>query len=196
MLESPIDFTNSALVHDAYVVADKAHEGAVRDYTGESYITHPVEVARILSTVPHTNAMLAAAILHDVLEDTDYTEVQMRERFGSEVTDLVKMVTKVSTKDDGPRWRRVEIDMAHLAQASPAGQSIKLADIICNCRTIADHDPRRALGYLNEKLTALQILTQGHPELWQMALDTVLQGLRRARSAPGPESLPRETEAV
>lgn len=141
--------------------------------------------------------MLAAAVLHDVLEDTDYTEVEMRQRFGDEVTNLVKMVTKVPTKEDGPRSRRLEIDMAHLEMASPEGQSIKLADIICNCKTIADHDPERALGSLNEKLTVLQILTKGHPELWHTALDTVLLGLRQAqRLASSAAPRAREMEAA
>ena len=197
MPESPIDFSTAPIVLDAYEVADEEHFGVYRDYTGEPYINHPVEVARLLSTVPHTPAMLAAALLHDVLEDTGYTEAKMRVRFGDEVTELVKMVTKVSTKDDGPRWQRAAMDMAHLATASPAGQSIKLADIICNCRTIADHDPQRALGYLNEKLAVLQVITQGDPELWQAALDTVLQGLQKAqRLAPGQDPQPRETAAA
>lgn len=183
MRESPIDFSNSVLVHDAYEVARKAHAGVFREYTGEPYVNHPVQVARLLATVPHTNAMLAAALMHDVLEDTEYSEAEMIRRFGAEVAGLVRMVTKVSRKEDGPRAVRVAKDLAHLAQASPAGKSIKLADIITNCSTIAEHDPQRAVGYLNEKLTAMQVLTEGDPELWQMALDTILAGLRDAQAA-------------
>lgn len=182
-MESPVDFSNSELVHDAYAVAKEAHQGVFRDYTREPYITHPVQVARILCTVPHTNAMLAAGLLHDVLEDTDYTEAQMIERFGPDVTGLVRMVTKVSRKEDGPRALRVAMDLEHLAKASPQGKSIKLADIISNCSSIAQHDPERAVTYLNEKLTALQVLTEGDRELWQTALDTVLVGLRQAQRA-------------
>jgi (p)ppGpp synthase/HD superfamily hydrolase len=183
MSESPIDFSNSVLVHDAYQVAKEAHRGVFRQYTGEPYINHPVQVARMVATVPHTNAILAAALLHDVLEDTDYTEAKMRERFGDEVTDLVRMVTKVSRKEDGPRATRVAIDIAHLAKASSQGKTIKLADITSNCTTIAQHDPERAVGYLNEKLTTLQVLTDGDKELWNTALETILAGLRHAQHA-------------
>ena len=59
----------SEFVHKAYQFAKKSHEGQKRKYSGEPYINHPVEVMQIVSTVPHTEEMLAAALLHDVVED-------------------------------------------------------------------------------------------------------------------------------
>ena len=77
----------SEIVQRAFEFATRAHEGQVRKYTGVPYIVHPSEVMGIVSTVEHDDAMLAAALLHDVVEDTDHTVDDIRAEFGDDVAE-------------------------------------------------------------------------------------------------------------
>ena len=86
----------SRLVEKALQFATAAHEGQVRKYTGEPYINHPVEVMRIVKTVSDDPAMHAAALLHDVVEDTDVTIEDIVREFGDDVAQLVDDLTDVS----------------------------------------------------------------------------------------------------
>ncbi|MCL2740917.1 MAG: HD domain-containing protein, partial [Oscillospiraceae bacterium] len=81
-------------VERAYEVALRAHEGQKR-VSGEPYIDHPLEVAIILSEFEMDVVSIAAAILHDVVEDTDVTDKQLRAWFGGEVAVIVDGVTKL-----------------------------------------------------------------------------------------------------
>src|SRR5579872_1779887 len=82
-------------IEEAYLFAKKAHEGQIR-YTGESYITHPVSVARILGQMRMDETTIMAAILHDVIEDTSVEKQEIIDRFGEEVATLVEGVTKLT----------------------------------------------------------------------------------------------------
>ena len=82
-----------ALVEKAYKFAKKTHEGQFR-VSGEPYIIHPVEVAKILVSLKVDVHTLMAAFLHDVLEDTDTTPETIKELFGDDVLNLVQGVTK------------------------------------------------------------------------------------------------------
>lgn len=147
--------------------AKKAHAavGQVRKYTNQPYIVHPIEVASIVRTVPHTDAMLAAALLHDVLEDTKITEHELRREFGDEITDLVVWLTDVSKPSDGVREVRKAIDRAHSQHAPAAAQTVKVADLISNSHTITKFDPDFAEVYLHEKLLLLDVLTKADKTL-------------------------------
>ena len=83
---------DTSLIVRAYEVAEKAHAGQRRK-SGEPYITHPVAVATILAELGMTAQTLAAAVLHDTVEDTDYTLERLRADFGDEITLLVDGVT-------------------------------------------------------------------------------------------------------
>ena len=96
----------SEIVQRAFEFATRAHEGQVRKYTAIPYIHHPSEVMGIVSTVEHDDAMLAAALLHDVVEDTDRTVDNIRDEFGDDVAELVSVLTDVSTMADGNRKTR------------------------------------------------------------------------------------------
>src|SRR5580765_8807774 len=89
----------------ARVFATAAHAavGQVRKYTGEPYINHPAAVAEIVRAVPHSEAMLAAAWLHDVVEDTKVTYADIKAEFGEDVAVLVNWLTDVSAPQDGFR---------------------------------------------------------------------------------------------
>lgn len=159
------------IVERARVFAKEAHESIDhrRKYTNEPYIVHPAEVMEIVKTVEHTEEMLAAAWLHDVVEDTPVTQKEIYEEFGKEVGDLVEMLTDVSKPEDGNRRTRKALDREHTAKASPQAKTIKLADLISNTSSIVKRDPGFAKVYLAEKKLLLEVLKEGDETLWQQA---------------------------
>jgi (p)ppGpp synthase/HD superfamily hydrolase len=171
----------STLEYRAQIFATNAH-GMInqrRLYTREHYIVHPAHVAEIVRSVPHTEEMLAAAWLHDTVEDTPVTIYEVRHFFGNEVADRVAMLTNVSKPIDGNRAKRKAIDMAHLAKASPAAMTVKLADLIDNTHTIVKYDPSFAAIYLPEKRALLEVLRAGDATLWERASQMVEEGFAR-----------------
>lgn len=91
---------NFDTLREAFRVANAAHSTQTRR-SGEPYIVHPIEVARILTTLKMDTASVAAALLHDTVEDTALTIEQTRDMFGSEVAQLVDGVTKLTAISDG-----------------------------------------------------------------------------------------------
>lgn len=168
----------------AFAVAAHAAVGQRRKYTGEAYIEHPTRVVGILTEAgindPET---LAAAWLHDVVEDTDVSIFEIQTLFGSDVAQLVSEVTNVSTRADGNRARRMELERQHLAGASPRGQTIKVADLIDNTSDITKHDPEFARVYLREKQAILEVLTEAHPVLLERARQGVEEYLSTQEAA-------------
>jgi (p)ppGpp synthase/HD superfamily hydrolase len=159
-----------SIVDRAIEFATIAHEGQVRKYTGEPYITHPIAVAKIVATVPHTTEMLVAAILHDTVEDTDVTLEDIEREFGKEVMTLVFWLTDVSQPSDGNRAQRKAVDRAHLAMAPAAAQTIKVCDLIHNTASIRQRDPDFWVVYRKEKLLLMDILVDADPTLRARAL--------------------------
>lgn len=159
------------IVEKARVFATAAHASVkqLRKYTNEPYIVHPAQVATIVGGVPHTAPMLAAAWMHDVLEDTGVTEQDMRAEFGDYITDLVMWLTDVSKPEDGNRATRRSIDLEHTKLAPREAKTIKLADIISNTSSIKEHDEAFAKVYLVEKAAQIAVLTEGDPELLEIA---------------------------
>jgi (p)ppGpp synthase/HD superfamily hydrolase len=140
-----------------------------RKYTGEPYITHPAAVVELVRSVPHTEAMICAAWLHDTVEDTPCALDEIERVFGFEVAALVEMLTDVSKPSNGKRAVRKAIDSEHTAKASPAAKTIKLADLIDNTTSIVERDPSFAKVYLAEKAMLLEVLRDGDATLWEMA---------------------------
>ena len=156
------------IVHKAQVYAMAAHASVQqkRKYTGEPYIVHPAEVASIVASVPgSTPDMVAAAWLHDVIEDTGCTFTDIHMAFGIDIATLVGWLTDVSKPEDGNRATRKAIDREHTAQAPAEAQTIKLADLISNSKSIMAHDPDFAKTYLAEKRMLLEVMTKGDPGL-------------------------------
>ena len=91
ILESYLEQEQVRKIYAAYLFSAEAHNGQSR-LTGEPYIYHPIEVARILAEMHIDHTTIIAALLHDVLEDTDHSKRELTERFGSEVTELVGSV--------------------------------------------------------------------------------------------------------
>lgn len=159
------------LVHGARLFAIAAHSAADqrRKYTNDPYHIHPANVARILDDAGMPNHVVAAGWLHDVVEDTAVTIEAIETNFNDVVATLVAEVTDVSRPEDGNRKARKAIDLAHLANSSPFGASIKLADIIDNASSIVGNDPNFAPVYLREKLAVLDVLKHGDDGLYKTA---------------------------
>lgn len=166
--------------------AAEAHLGQLRKYVDQAYISHPEAVAEIVRGVEHTQAMLAAAWLHDVVEDCGVDLDEIRFEFGSEVCGLVADLTDISKPTDGNRKIRKEIDRQHTAMASPAAKTVKLADLIDNSATIVQHDPAFAAVYLREKALLLEVLREGDQELWNRAAHFVMIGSLACHVPPPP----------
>jgi len=162
------DLVNKAQAYAAY------HHGLIdqrRKYTNDPYIVHPARVVDLVKQVKHTDEMLAAAWLHDVVEDTSVTLNDIEEHFGKKVASLVEMLTDVSKPTDGNRKIRKAIDKEHLSKASPDAMTIKLADLIDNSNSIIDHDPDFAKIYLKKIAILMDILVWGDSILYNMVMD-------------------------
>lgn len=163
------------LIQKAKALATIAHRGQVRKYTNEPYIVHPAAVAKHLELVGCDEATIAAAWLHDVIEDCEVTAKQIALLVSDEVAQLVLEVSDVSRKEDGNRAARKAIDLRHLSHTSHRGANIKLADLCDNTESILKHDQHFAVVYLKEKTKALEVLKHGRPDLWQRAAQNIVE---------------------
>lgn len=137
-LETYLDKDHIKTIYEAYQLAADAHEGQKRQ-SGEPYITHPVSVARILASLHLDPQSIMAAILHDVLEDTQTDKATLADRFGEEVADLVDGVSKLTqiqfqTKAEAQaeNFRKMVLAMAHDIRVI----IVKLSDRLHNMRTL------------------------------------------------------------
>ncbi|HEY7796836.1 MAG TPA: bifunctional (p)ppGpp synthetase/guanosine-3',5'-bis(diphosphate) 3'-pyrophosphohydrolase [Microbacteriaceae bacterium] len=123
------------IIEKAFKRAEKAHEGQLRK-SGEPYITHPVAVAKILADLGTGPSTIAAALLHDTVEDTDYSLDQLRAEFGEEVALLVDGVTKLDKVKLGDKAQAETIRKMIVAMSKDIRVLvIKLADRLHNART-------------------------------------------------------------
>ncbi len=142
------------LVEDAYLFAATAHQGQKRR-SGEDYISHPLSVAAILAELQMDAVTIAAAILHDVVEDTSASLDTIRDIFGEEIALLVDGVTKLSrleykTKEEqqAETLRKMFLAMARDIRVI----LIKLADRLHNMRTLKHHPPEKQQEIARETL--------------------------------------------
>ena len=143
-----------SLIEKAYFIAKKAHEGQFR-FSGEPYIIHPVSVAIILYNLGMDGESMAAALLHDVVEDTDMTKENIQEEFGEDVANLVEGVTKLGkvpifTKEEqqAENVRKMLMVMSQDIRVI----IIKLADRIHNMRTLSFMRPDKRREKAQETL--------------------------------------------
>lgn len=122
-------------VEKAFLIALHAHEGQVRKSSRVPYIMHPVMVALTLATEGYADEVVAAALLHDVVEDTDVTEATLRSEFGDTVTDLVMGVTEDKTLP----WKERKLDYIEKVKNGPAEvKAISTADKLHNAESYLD----------------------------------------------------------
>ena len=131
---------NTELLDRAIVFAVHAHSGTERRGKGYPYIVHPLEAVEIVATMTADQELLAAAALHDTVEDTEVTVEQIRTEFGNKVADLVaaesdEMPAGVSEEDSWHSRKRAAIDK--LANASRETKIVALGDKLSNMRALA-----------------------------------------------------------
>lgn len=125
------------LVSDAMIFAACAHDGMQRKGTNVPYIVHPAEVAAIASTLTDDPEILAAAVLHDVIEDCGVSGTELAQRFGARVAELVLSETQVHCGDPHMTWEvRKRAAIAQLARSGRASKIIALSDKLSNMRAI------------------------------------------------------------
>ena len=137
MANKPLDTT---LLDRAIVFAVRAHAGTERRGKGFPYIVHPMEAVEIVATMTRDQELLAAAVLHDTVEDTDTTVEQIRTEFGDRIASLVAsesdiVVDGVSEEDSWHARKQAAID--RLARASHDAKMVALGDKLSNMRAIA-----------------------------------------------------------
>ncbi|GAB3617451.1 GTP pyrophosphokinase [Okibacterium endophyticum] len=141
-----------SLIERAYAVAELAHRGQVRQ-SGEPYITHPVAVAQILADLGIGAKTLAAALLHDTVEDTGYPLDELRGEFGDEVAMLVDGVTKLDKVKYGESAQAETVRKMIVAMSKDIRVLIiKLADRLHNARTWGFVPPEKAAKKATETL--------------------------------------------
>jgi len=130
---------NENLIYKAYLIARKYHETQFRK-SGEPFVIHPLEVAKILAHIELDEASIIAAILHDLVEDTEFTIIRVREEFGEEIANIINGVTKLDkiifhSKEERQveNLRKMIIAMAEDVRII----IIKLADRLHNMRTLS-----------------------------------------------------------
>src|SRR3954468_8352770 len=143
------------LLQRAYDVAEQKHAGQKRK-SGDPYITHPLAVSTILAELGMDTTTLVAALLHDTVEDTDYSLDLLSEDFGDEVAHLVDGVTKLDkvklgTAAEAETIRKMIIAMAR----DPRVLGIKLADRLHNMRTMRFLPPEKQARKAKETLEVL-----------------------------------------
>ncbi len=160
-------------VWEAYRYADQAHQGVVRK-TGEPFISHPVSVACILADMHMDLPTIMAALLHDVVEDTDISTDDIKEKFGQQVAELVDGVTKLD---------KIEFQSASVAQAENFRKMllamsqdvrvilVKLADRLHNMQTL------EGMRQEKQKLTAKETLDIYAPIANRLGLNEIYQEL-------------------
>ena len=154
LLESYLEPAAVAQIYQAYLFGAQAHEGQ-RRRSGEPYIYHPIEVARLLAELHLDRETIIAAILHDVIEDTETAKEQLAQSFGQDVAELVDGVSKIDqiefrTKEEeqAENFRKMLLAMAQDLRVI----LIKLADRLHNMRTLAALLPARQRAIARETL--------------------------------------------
>jgi (p)ppGpp synthase/HD superfamily hydrolase len=156
----------SPLTGDALAFAALRHEGQTRDTDDVPFVTHPVEVACLLHEAGYSDEVVAAGVLHDVLEDTDVERPELEERFGPEVAALVAAVTEdPSIEDDAERKAALR---GQVAGAGDEAAAVFAADKVSKARELrarARHGrfQRSDEGKLGHYRASLEMLSESIP---------------------------------
>lgn len=130
---------DTSFLDKALSFAIKAHSGTERRGKGFPYIVHPMEAVSIVSTITADQELLAAAALHDVVEDTDYTEEDIRKEFGDRVASLVASESDlvVEGKSQEDSWKeRKQYAIDRLAKLGRDGKIVAIGDKLSNARAL------------------------------------------------------------
>ena len=159
---------NTAVLDRAIIFAVKAHSGTERRGKGYPYIVHPLEAVAIVATMTNDQELLAAAALHDTVEDTDVTLEQIRTGFGDRVADLVaaesdEIPAGVSEEESWHSRKQAAID--RLSKAGREAKMVALGDKLSNMRAIARDYAARGLPTHHSQSSG-RILLRAQRSLW------------------------------
>jgi (p)ppGpp synthase/HD superfamily hydrolase len=167
----------SPLTRDALAFADRHHAGQTRDLDGLPFVTHPVEVACLLHEAGYEDEVVAAGVLHDVLEDTDAQQSDLEDRFGRRVAELVEAVTDDPTIED--HAERKAALRRQVAEAGECAAVVFAADKVSKARELRVRTSRgRFEGvdsgkfeHYEASLAMLADLIPGHDLVHQLRLE-------------------------
>jgi len=159
-----------ALLFRALAFAAHKHRDQRRkDAEASPYINHPIALAEVLAGEGGVAdvEVLAAALLHDTIEDTATTAAELRAEFGERIA---AMVEEVTDDQNLPKAERKRLQIVHAAGLSPGARLVKLADKICNLRDVADRPPakwdlQRRQEYFEWARRVIDGLRGTHPKL-------------------------------
>ena len=178
------------VLEKVYQFAKTAHGSQRRKFVDEAYINHPVRVMETCQLYHPSIPVSAAALLHDVLEDTEVTEAELAAFLDSvmpppdavKTLALVKDLTDQYTHAAYPQWNRrirKNKEADRLSRSHPDAQTIKYADIMDNSDSIAGSADDFAVKFLLECRALLKKMKAGHPDLYKKAVETVENALMK-----------------
>lgn len=158
----------SPLTRDALDFADRWHAGQTRDIDSIPFVTHPVEVACLLHECGYPDEVVAAGVLHDVLEDTDVERADLEERFGAEVAELVAAVSDDPAIEDDARRKAALRDQ--VSRAGEYAAAVFAADKLSKARELrtrlgqgsVDRSDRTRIEHYEASLELLSDVLPGH----------------------------------
>lgn len=127
----------------------------------------------VLEHEGHDQEMLAAAVLHDMIEDFHDTREELAKEFGEDIAVLVQELTDQAPMEMDNREVRKVCEYERIASISARSQTIKFADLISNTKSIVEHDPGFSKVYLREKAALLKVLTKAYCLLHAMVVAQV-----------------------
>ena len=183
------------LVSQAAVFAVNAHDGMLRKGTKIPYIVHPMEVAAIAASLTDDPEVIAASLLHDVMEDCGVTQKQLFEQFGERVANLVAYESQMENGNPSETWEaRKQAAIDRIACGDSDTQIIALADKLSNIRAIARDYTREGdalffrfnqrdksrYGWYYRSCAALLKIRFGHTNVWQELSEWIEYGFEDA----------------
>lgn len=176
-MNEPVTF----VIRAAHFAADKHRDQRRKDVKATPYINHPLALAQILSEEGGVTdpVVIAAALLHDTVEDTETTFGELEAVFGKEVADVVREVTDDKTME---KLERKQAQVDHAPSISHRAKLVKLADRIANCRDLITHPPHdwdedRRREYFEWSARVVNALGNVHTVLMAKFRDVAEQGL-------------------
>lgn len=172
------------IIEQVRLFTDHSHGEQKRKYSPERYIVHPMRVMEMVAEYTQDPAVLSAAILHDVLEDTAVTKHELKTFLNSLMEDhqadkafrIVLELTDIYTSENYPHYnrrKRKRLEAERIKKTSSESHTIKYADIIDNVPEITEHDPDFAVRFLAECMDLLYHMKKGVMELREKAFATV-----------------------
>ena len=176
--QTRVEFTDrSPLTRAALAFAEGRHSGQTRDIDGVPFVTHPVEVACLLAEVGYSDEVVAAGVLHDVLEDTDAERADLEANFGPAVAWLVSAVSDDASIEDQAERKAALRDQ--VADAGERAAAIFAADKVSKARELRvrasrgghEHGDRAKVDHYEQSLAMLAELIPGHRLVDQLRLE-------------------------